>query len=176
VSTIAHWLHKSGGRGRRLAAYAAGDLSGVERARAESALASCPGCRREVEAYRLVARALQGTPRVSLTAAEAQAFWPRVEQRIAAGGRPRRLPARRALRAMLWEHPRLSLVSAAAAAVLVLGITLGQMSGWLYWGNRPSNGVEVVSVEPGGDAPVMLFQAPGSSLKVIWVFEEPPSE
>ena len=176
MSTITHWLHKTGGRGRRLAAYAAGELSGAERVRTESALAGCPGCRREVEAYRLVARALQATPRVSLTAAEAQAFWPGVEKRIAAGARPRRLPARPALREMLWDHPRLGLASAAAAAVLVLGVTLSQMSGWLYWGTSPPNGVEVVSVEPGGDAPVMLFQAPGSSLKVIWVFEERPSE
>ncbi len=167
-----HWLHTTGRRGRRLAAYAAGDLSGPERARAESALAGCPGCRHEVEAYRLVARALRATPRVSLTAVEAQAFWPEVERRIAAGEWPRRLPARPALREMLWDHPRLSLASAAAAAVLVVGLTLGQMSGWLHRGGSPANGVEVVSVEPGGDAPVMLFQAPGSSLKVIWIFEE----
>jgi anti-sigma factor RsiW len=176
VSTIIHWLHKTGGRGRRLAAYAAGELSGAERTRAELALAGCPGCRREVEAYRLVARALKATPRVSLSAAEAQAFWPGVERRIATGVEPRRPPARPALREMVWDHPRLSLASAAAAAVLVLGVTLSQMSGWLYSGTGPSNGVEVVSVEPGGDAPVMLFQAPGSSLKVVWVFEERPSE
>jgi hypothetical protein len=33
----------------------------------------------------------------------------------------------------------------------------------------------VVSIEAGEDAPVMVFQAPGSSLKVIWVFEKPTS-
>lgn len=176
MSTNTHWLHKTGGRERRLAAYAAGELSGAERVRTEAALAGCPGCRREVEAYRLVTHALRTTARVSLTAAEAQAFWPGVEQRIATHTRPQPLTARPAWREMLWDHPRLSLVSAAAAAVLVLGVTLGQMSGWHYWGGSPPNGVEVVSVEPGGDAPVMLFQAPGSSLKVIWVFEEPPSE
>lgn len=176
MSTITHWLHKTGGRGRRLAAYAAGELSGAERVRTESALAGCPGCRREVEAYRLVARALQATPRVSLTAAEAQAFWSGVEQRIATRARPRPLTARPALREVFWDHPRLSLASAAAAAVLVLGLTVSQMSGWLYWGTSLPNGVEVLSVEPGGDAPVMLFQAPGSSLKVIWVFEERPTE
>ena len=176
MSTIAHWLHKTGGRGRQLAAYAAGELSGAARARAEAALAGCPGCRHEVDAHRLVARALQAMPRVSLTAAEAQAFWPGVEQRIAAQARPRPHPARPGLREMLWDHPRLSLASAAAAAVLVLGLTLGQLSGWLYGGVIPPNGVEVVMVEAGGDAPVMLFQAPGSSLKVIWVFEEPLPE
>jgi len=176
VSTFAHWLHRTGGRGRRLAAYAAGELSGAARVRAEAALAGCPGCRREVEAHRLVARALQAMPRVSLTAAEAQAFWPGVEQRIAAHARPRPHAARPGLREMFWDHPRLSLASAAAAAVLALGVTLGQLSGWLYWGASPPNGVEVVMVEAGGDAPVMLFQAPGSSLKVIWVFEGPLPE
>jgi hypothetical protein len=67
----------------------------------------------------------------------------------------------------------LSLASAAAAVVLVVGLTLGQIG---VWGPTPGpNGVEVVSVEAGDDESVMVFQAPGSSLKVIWVFEKPSS-
>ena len=34
-----------------------------------------------------------------------------------------------------------------------------------------ASGVEVVSVDVNEDASVMVFQAPGSALKVIWVFE-----
>jgi anti-sigma factor RsiW len=176
MGAMAHWLHRLAGRGRRLAAYAAGDLAGPQRARAEAAVAGCPGCRREVEAYRRVSEALRSAPRVTLSAAEAGAFWSGVERRIETRGRPHRVPARPTLREMLWDHPRLSLASAAAAAVLVLGVTLTQMGGWLASTNGPPNGVEVVSVEAGSDAPVMLFQIPGSSLKVIWVFEEPASE
>ena len=176
MSAITHWLHMTAGRGRQLAAYAAGDLAGRERARAEAAVAGCPACRREVDAYRGVARVLRATPPLSLTAAEAAAFWSGVERRIEAHEVPQRIPARPALREVLWDHPRLSLASAAAAAVLVLGVTLNQMGGWLYSTNGFPNGVEVMSVEAGSDAPVMLFQLPGSSLKIIWVFEEPLSE
>jgi|MudIll2142460700_1097286.scaffolds.fasta_scaffold90704_2 anti-sigma factor RsiW len=176
MGAMAHWLHMSTGRGRRLAAYAAGDLAGPQRARAEAAVSGCPGCRREIEAHRRVAQTLRATPRVTLTDAEAGAFWSGVERRIETRERPHRIPARPALREMLWDHPRLSLASAAAAAVLVVGITLTQMGGWLSSSNGFPNGVEVVSVEGGSDAPVMLFQMPGSSLKVIWVFEEPTAE
>lgn len=176
MGAMVHWLHMTAGRGRRLAAYAAGDLAGPQRARAEADLAGCPGCRREVEAHRRVTQALRAAPRETLTAAEAGAFWLGVERRIETRERPHRIPARPALREMFWDHPRLSLASAAAAAVLVLGVTLNQMGGWLSSTNGLPNGVEVVSVEAGSDAPVMLFQMPGSSLKVIWVFEEPASE
>jgi anti-sigma factor RsiW len=175
MGAITHRLHMMGGRGRQLAAYAVGELSGRQLARAEAAVAGCPACRREVDAYRRVAGALRATPSLSLTAAEAAAFWPGVERRIEAHEVPQRIRARPALRELLWDHPRLSLASA-AAAVLVVGATLTQMGGWLYSTNGLANGVEVVSVEAGSDAPVMLFQIPGSSLKVIWVFEEPQSE
>jgi anti-sigma factor RsiW len=176
MGAITHRLHMMGGRGRQLAAYAVGELSGRQLARAEAAVAGCPACRREVDAYRRVAGALRATPSLSLTAAEAAAFWPGVERRIEARETPQRIPARPALRELFWDHPRLSLASAAAAAVLVVGVTLNQMGGWLYSTNGLGNGVEVVSVEAGSDAPVMLFQIPGSSLKVIWVFEEPQPE
>lgn len=137
-------------------------------------LATCPVCRREVEAYRQLSAVLRVSPRVTLTSGEAAAFWPSVEGRILQGGTPAIRPARPLLRELYWDHPRLSLVSAAAAIVLFLGLTLGPMVGW-----RPdthgSNGAEVLSVEVGENTSVMLFQAPGSTLKVIWVFEAPSS-
>lgn len=159
------------GRARRLALYAAGELSPTDRARVETALESCPACRREVEAYGLISRALRTSARVALTPGEASAFWPAVEDRIRRGAVALSRPARPRFHELVWDHPRLSLVSAVAVVVLVVGLTLGQINIWgpAAW----PNGVEVISVEAGDDAPVMVFQAPGSSLKVIWVFEKP---
>jgi anti-sigma factor RsiW len=169
-----HWLHIFTRRVRMLAAYAAGELPESKRSRVEAALATCAGCRREVEAFRLVSSTLRASGRIALDAREAAAFWPAVERRICPGAdvaqRRRAYPS---LRELFWDHPRLSLASAAAAVVLALGLTLGQSG---LWSARPPavpNGVEVVSVEAGGETSVMVFQAPGSSIKVIWVFMKP---
>jgi anti-sigma factor RsiW len=170
---MTHWLHLAMGRGRWLAAYAANELPSVVRDRVEADLLRCPACRREVEAHRLVSRTLQRSPRAVLTPEEAAAFWPGLERRIRRGTVATARPARPALRELLWDHPRLSLASAVAAVILVLGLTLGPME---LWGpGVVPNGVEVLSVEAGDDTPVMVFQAPGSKLKVIWVFEKPSS-
>ena len=169
-----HWLHRLAGRTHRLAAYATGEMFEREQRRTRALLAECPACRREVEAYRLLHVALQASPRVRLTAGEAAAFWPSVEGRIRGGVTPAIQSAGPSFRELCSDHPRLSLVSAAAAIVLVLGLTLGPMVSWRPDTHR-SNGAEVVSVEVGENASVMLFQAPDSSLKVIWVFEAPAS-
>jgi anti-sigma factor RsiW len=170
-----HWFHMITNRGRRLAAYAADELPGAERMRVEAALAACPACRREVEAYRLLSSTLRTWGRIALTTEQAAAFWPKVEQGIQWGAeRAEVRPARPSLREVVWDYPRLSMASAAAAVVLVLGLTLGQIGPWEPRPPAALNGVEVVSVEAGGDASVMVFQPPGSSLKVIWVFEKPP--
>ena len=170
---MSHWVHRSIGRGRRLAAYAADELPPADRASLEAQLLACHACRRDVEAYRLVSGTLRSWPRVALATDQSGAFWSGVERRTLRGaGLPAR-PARPALREIIWDHPRLSLASAAAAVVLVVGFTLGQIG---VWGPTTGmNGVEVVSVEAGDDESVMVFQAPGSSLKVIWVFEKPSS-
>jgi anti-sigma factor RsiW len=165
-----HRLHMAMGRARRLAPYAAGELPPADRARVEAELERCPACRREVEAYSLMSRALRTSARVALTPGEASVFWPAVENRIRRGAVALSRPARPGFRELVWDHPRLSLVSAVAVVVLVVGLALGQN----IWGPAAlPNGVEVISLEAGDDAPVMLFQAPGSSLKVIWVFEKP---
>ena len=170
---MTHWVHMAMGRSRRLAAFAADELLPADRLQVEGELVRCPACRREVEAYRLVSRMLHTSPRAVLTPEEASAFWPGVQTRIRQGTAARGRPARPALREMFWDHPRLSLASAVAALILVLGLTLGPMG---LWGPRGGpNGVEVLSVEAGDDASVMVFQAPGSKLKVIWVFEKPSS-
>ncbi len=171
-----HWFHRAVGRGQRLAAYAADELPPADRARVEAEVLTCPACRREVEAYRLVSGTLRTSERAALAPDQAAAFWSGVERRIQRGpdATPIR-PARPALRELFWDHPRLSLASAVAAVVLVLGLTLGQMGVWTVRPPAGPNGVEVVSVEAGEDASVMVFQAPGSSLKVIWVFEKPSS-
>jgi anti-sigma factor RsiW len=169
-----HWFHKVAGRTRRLVAYAAGEVAEVDQGRMGALLTACPACRREVEAYRLVSAALRASPRAELTLDEAAAFWPGVSRRIRRGATPAAQPVRPTFREIFWDHPRLSLASATAAIVLVLGLTLGPRIGWGP-GSSGSNGAEVVSVEAGENASVMLFQAPGSSLKVIWVFEAPSS-
>lgn len=168
-----HWFHTSMGRGRRLAAFAAGELPPADRARVEADLSTCLACRREVEAYRLVCDTLRTSYRVALAPEEATAFWPGVERRIQQGLAGEQRRARPTLRELFWDHPRVSLASAAAAVVLVVGLTLGQMQVWAPHPPGGTNGVEVVSVEAGDDASVMVFQEPGSSLKVIWVFEKP---
>jgi anti-sigma factor RsiW len=170
---MTHRLHMVMGRGRRLAAYAAGEMPTVVRDRVEADLLRCPACRREVEAYRQVSHTLRASARAVLAPDEAVAFWPGVENRIRRGTAEPARPARPALRELFWDHPRLSLASAAAAVILILGLTLSQME---LWGPTVGpNGVEVLSIEAGEDAPVMVFQAPGSKLKVIWVFEKPSS-
>lgn len=171
-TAMRHWFHMAMGGRRRLAAFAAGELPSVFRERLEADLRRCPACRREVEAYRRTSMGLRSSARAALAADEAAAFWPGVEDRIRRGAFRPAKPARPALRELFWDHPRLSLASA-AAALLVVGLTLGQME---LWGGpvRP-NGVEVLSVEAGEDTSVMVFQAPGSPLKVIWVFEKPSS-
>jgi anti-sigma factor RsiW len=170
---MTHWLHMAMGRGRRLAAFAADELLPADRLRVEGELVRCPACRREVEAYRLVFRSLNTSTGAVLTPEETSVFWPGVQSRIRRGAAAIGRPARPALREMYWDHPRLSLASAVAALLLVLGLTLGPMGLWGPGGGP--NGVEVLSVEAGDDASVMVFQAPGSKLKVIWVFEKPSS-
>lgn len=113
--------------------------------------------------------------RARLAPEQAATFWAGVERRIRTDTTAAARPARPALREVFWDHPRLSLASAVAAVILVLGVTLGQMEVWSPWAPTVPNGVEVISIEAGEDAPVMVFQAPGSSLKVIWVFEKPTS-
>ncbi len=168
-----HWLHMAMGRGRQLAAFAANEVLPRERLRVEAALQRCSACRREVEAYRRVSRTLRTSGRAVLSPVEEAAFWSRVEFRIERGTSATPRPARPALRELFWDHPRLSLASAVAAVILVIGLTLAPMG---LWGPRVGpNGVEVLSVEAGDDASVMVFQAPGSKLKVIWVFEKPSS-
>jgi anti-sigma factor RsiW len=163
------------GRGRRLAAYAANELPAAERARVDADLRACPRCRNEVEAYRLVSGTLRTQPLIRMAPEQAATFWAGVERRIRPDTTAPPRPARPALRELFWDHPRLSLASAVAAVILVVGLTLGQMEVWSPWSPGIANGVEVVSIEAGEDAPVMVFQAPGSSLKVIWVFEKPTS-
>ncbi len=170
---LTHWMHMATGRGRRLAAYAAGELPEVDRSSVEAALRTCSACQHEVEAYRLVSSTLGSSARATLTSDQAASFWPDVEQRIQRGVSVDSRPARPAVRELFWDHPRLSLASAAAAVVLILGLMLGPMNFWDQRQPAGSSGVEVVSVEAGEDAPVMVFQAPGSTLKVIWVFEKP---
>lgn len=170
-----HWAHMITGRGRRLAAYAANELPPAERARVEADLRACPSCRREVEAYRLVSGTLRTQPLVRMGPEQAATFWVGVERRIRPDTAALTRPLRPALRELFWDHPRLSLASGVAAVVLVVGLTLSQMELWSPWSPSIANGVEVVSIEAGEDAPVMVFQAPGSSLKVIWVFEKPTS-
>ena len=169
-----HWFHKVAGRTRRLIAYASAEGDLVDQGRMRALLTACPDCRREVEAYRLLSAALRASPRAELTLEEAAAFWPNVSRRIQRGTTPAARPVRPTFREVFWDHPRLSLASAAAVTVLVLGLTLGPKIGWGP-GSPGSSGAEVVSVEAGENASVMLFQAPGSSLKVIWVFETPSS-
>lgn len=55
---------------------------------------------------------------------------------------------------------------------LIVGLTLSQWQTGGLSSTAGRNGVEVVSVEVAEDASVMVFQVPGSSLKIIWVFED----
>jgi len=170
-----HWLHILGGRTRHLAAYAAGEVPPAQRARLASTVAGCPSCRREVKGYRRVSAALRGAPGVRLRTEEAAAFLPEVNRRIDGGKAVAARPARPGLREVMWDHPRLSVVSAFTAVLLVVGLTLSQLQMWNLSGTAGRNGVEVVSVDVNEDASVMVFQPPGSLLKIIWVFEDTSS-
>jgi anti-sigma factor RsiW len=167
-----HWLHVRGWRGKRLPAYAAGELPPAEQARVASAVATCPACQREVAGYRLATAALRASSAVSLTAAEAASFLPAVNRRLDEERAVRPQRSRPGLREILWDHPRLSLVSAVTMVALIVGLTLSQWQMWGLSGTAGLNGVEIVSVDVSEDASVMVFQAPGSSLKIIWVFED----
>ncbi len=160
------------GRARRLAKYAAGEASPAEGHSVEALLTRCPECRRELDAFRATLAALRSSDSVGLSRAEAARFWPEVRARLERGATPKTRPARPSLREVVGDHPRLSLVSAAAAIVLVLGLTLSQVG---LWGpSSPGmNGVEILSVEAGDETSVMLFQMPESSLRIIWIFEPP---
>lgn len=170
--TSMHWLHIRGRRGKWLPAYAAGELPPAEEARVASAVATCAACQREVEAYRRATAALRATSWARLTATEAAAFLPAVNRRIDEGRATRPQPSRPGLREVLWDHPRLSLASAVAMIALIVGLTLSQWQMWGLSGTAGLNGVEIVSVDVSEDASVMVFQAPGSALKIIWVFED----
>ena len=170
------WRHRvhmaMGGRAGRLAQYAAGEVSPVEARPVEALLEGCPECRREAMALRMGLAALRTSPPVGLSPAEAASFWPEVERRIARGAIAKTRPVRPGLRELVGDHPRLSLASAMAAIALVLGLTLSQVALWGP-GSPGRNGVEILSVEAGDETSVMLFQIPGSTLRIIWVFEPP---
>ncbi len=155
-----------------MAAYAAGELPPAERARVATVVKACPACLRAVESYRRATAVLRGVRRVSLTADEAVAFLPEVNRRIDQGRTAPARPARRGLREVVWEHPRLSLASAFTALLLIIGLTLAQVQVWERSGAGGRNGVEIISVDVDEDASVMVFQPPGTPLKVIWVFED----
>jgi hypothetical protein len=125
-----------------------------------------------VESYRRVSAALRETPRVRLSAEEAAAFLPGVNRRIDQGRVGAKRGARPGLRELFWDHPRLSLASALTAALLVAGLTLSQLQ---LWGTTGVNAVDVVSVDVDEDASVLVFQIPGTALKVIWVFDDTSS-
>lgn len=167
-----HWLHVRGNGEARLAAYAAGELPPAERSRLEARVAQCARCREMVRAYRLTLSALREIPRAVLSADEAADFAAGVHRRSDQGRTGARRPARPSLREVLWDHPRLSLASAVTAAMLVAGLTLSQFQ---FWGTSGLNGVEIISVDVDENASVMVFQAPGNSLKIIWVFEDTSS-
>jgi anti-sigma factor RsiW len=169
---LTHRLHILGKQGERLAAYAAGELPVAERPRLEARLATCRFCRRDVESYRRVSAALREKPRVRLSAEEAAAFLPGVNRRIDQGRVGAQRGARPGLRELFWDHPRLSLASAITAVLLVAGLTLSQLQ---LWGTTGVNGVDVVSVDVDEDASVLVFQIPGTALKVIWVFDDTSS-
>ncbi|MFA5026482.1 MAG: hypothetical protein WC713_01295 [Candidatus Methylomirabilota bacterium] len=169
------WRHRAHlalpGRSHLLLRHAAGETSPAEGQRVEAWLASCGECRRLVAASRSGLAALRASAPVRLTAAESAVFWSEVMRRLDRGGTPAVRPVRPGIRELLGDHPRLSLASAAAAVVLALGLTLGQFG--LWGASSGMNGVEILSVEAGDDASVMLFQMPESPVKIIWVFEPP---
>ena len=135
-------------------------------------MAACPECRRTVEGYRRATGALRAAPPATLTAEEAAVFLPEVNRRIDRVRAVAARPARPGLREVVWDHPRLSLASAFTAILLILGLTLAQVQMWGLSGATGRNGVEIISVDVDEDASVMVFQPPGTSLKVIWVFED----
>ena len=109
---------------------------------------------------------------MGLTAEEAAAFVPEVNRRIDQGRGVSPRPARPGLREVVWDHPRLSVASAFTAILLLIGLTLSQVQMWGLSGSTGRNGVEIISVDVDEDASVMVFQPPGTALKVIWVFED----
>ena len=109
---------------------------------------------------------------MSLTSKEAAAFLPEVNRRIDQGRAAATRRVRPGLREVVWDHPRLSLASAFTAILLIIGLTLSQVQMWGLSGTPGRNGVEIISVDVDEDVSVLVFQPPGTSLKVIWVFED----
>ncbi|MFB3817370.1 MAG: hypothetical protein ACE147_06885 [Candidatus Methylomirabilales bacterium] len=170
MAALLHVLHRRLGRPDYWGC-AAGEASAAERERVERLAGRCPACRRSLEAARVAAAALAATPAVRLTPAEAARLRAGVFRRIQQAAAPAPA-ARRHLRELLADHPRMSLASAMATLVIALGFVIGPLLG--RDSPRPA-GPEVVSVEAGENASVMVFQRPGSPVPVIWVFEQPGS-
>jgi anti-sigma factor RsiW len=152
--------------------YAAGEASPLEARRVEGWLAVCGECRREALAARAGLAALRAPDPIGLTAAEAAGFWPEVRRRLDRGPTLPVRHVRPSLAELLGDHPRLGFASAAAALLLIVGVGVGQLALWDP-SSPAANGVEILSVEAGDEASVMLFQSPESPLKIIWVFESP---
>jgi hypothetical protein len=125
--------------------------------------------------YQRIGTLLRSEPGARLTDVEAAAFFPDVLRRIDEGGGKIARSARPGVREVVWDHPRLSLASALTAVLLAIGATLSQLPLWGGSGATGRNGVEILSVDVGEDASVMVFQPPGTALKIIWVFEDPSS-
>ena len=170
-----HRHHKLWAGGRRSAAYAAGDLPPAAWSRLESTLTQCSACWREVKGYRLVSSTMRRSSRVGLSPEERAGSLSEVNRRIDRGQPRVARPARPSLQEILWDHPRLSMPSAFTAALPILGLTLSHLQLWSPFAMGGANGVEVVSVDVDEDTSVMVFQAPGSAFKVIWVFEDSSS-
>ncbi len=164
-----HWLHILVGRRRRLSAFAAGELPLAARSRLKANVRHCAGCRRELEAFQLVAKALRHLPTAALSLDEAETLWTGVESRLDGATVPMRL-ARPGLKELAQDHRVTALASASLAILLVLGAA-DQFGLWRTRHGQSS--VEILSVESEGGAPVMIFEPPGNTLKIIWVFDQP---
>jgi hypothetical protein len=169
MSGLLHRLH-IGARRRRLMAAAWNEPSTTERADVERLTRTCRDCRAEFTAHQRVSAALAREPRVRLSPDEAAGFRAGVQRRIDLGIPASPRPARRALRELMADHPRMSLASAVATVAVALGLTVLPMLDGN--GGRARNGVEVLSIEVGEDTAVMVFDVPDRSAKIVWLFEK----
>jgi hypothetical protein len=157
----------------RLAAIAEGAPLAPGAAGAARHVATCAGCRAEVE--RLVAlREMVKAAAPAIPEPDWAGFWPEIQRRLRTeAARPIREPWWRPFWKPVWGHPRMALATGVAtAALLMLSVWPGREGEIPLASAAPVVVQDVATGDPDGS--VMVYTAadrgPDRGVTVIWVF------